>query len=142
MDDKPITRMELAKTMERPHLKGCVILTRDRTANQWRGVVENSFSMDDGHKDRVLFWWSSDNATSNLGGSFKINGFEDAAAYVKKYSGRRPDMEYAIFNVHEEETLPIVIDWDDWREAGQPAQTLSGVKDKYRRRNPRFWMKE
>jgi hypothetical protein len=138
-----IARAQLAKTMERPHLPGCVILTRDRTANQWRGVVEHSFSMDNAHQDRVLFWWSSKNATSNLGGNFEVDGFADAASYVRKNAPRHPGLEFAVFDVHDEDKLPIVIDWDEWREAGERSdKTLSGVKDKFRRRNPRFWMKE
>ncbi len=132
---------------EKPSLPGFVVLGRSPTDNAYKAVIELSFAMDLS-ADRCLFFWSSPDATSPLLNALvgkrvviAVEGLKEAQHYQKHFSGRNQDMTFEIFDVHSKD-LPIVIDWDEWRWAGEPADTLSGVRDKYRRRNPRFMMRE
>lgn len=127
--------------MEKPNCPGYVVLARNPGGNAYcQAIVELSFSMDLS-PDRCLFFWSSKNATSNFGGKFEVDGLKDATHHRDAFAKNHPDLEFEIFDVHAED-LPIEIDWDGWRKSCTPAQTLSGVADKYGARNPRFKMKD
>ena len=120
-------------------LPGYVVLGKARGDNSYKAIIERSFSMDLS-SDRCLFFWSGP-ATLNFGGKFEIDGLQDAEHYRDHFSKRHPDMEFVIFDIHSDE-LPVTIDWDGWASSRQPADTLSGVRDKFGARNPRFHMKE
>ncbi len=124
---------------EKPDCPGYVVLGKKRTDNSYKAIIERSWSMDLSG-DHACFFWSSDNATSNLGGRFKVDGLADAKHNMAKFA-KDSDMEFTIFDVHSDD-LPIIIDWDCWRECSKPADTMSGVKSKFGARNPRFYMKE
>lgn len=126
---------------EKPHLQGYIVLGRKKGDNSYLGTIENSFSLGLS-KDFVQFHWSSDNATSNFGGNFKVDGLECATETKEYHSRIDPDIEFEIYDVHDEEKLPVIIDWDQWREDSSAAATLSGVKNKFGARNPKFTMKE
>jgi len=126
--------------MEKPHLPGYIVLGRKPTDNAYQGVIELSFSMGLS-PDRVNFNWSLDNATSNFGGNFKVDGLKLAEKAKKTFTEAYPDMEFEIFDVHNDE-LPVIINWDQWRrDSAQDLKTLSGVKYKMGARNPRFEMR-
>jgi hypothetical protein len=128
------------KTFEKPNLPGYVILGTYRSTNSFVGVIERSWSMDLA-PDRTNFFWSSKNATSNLGGKFEVDGLESATHYLNHFAERHPDIEFKIYDINDE-NLPVIIDWDEWRKDSEPAETLSGVKNKFGARNPKFYMPE
>jgi len=128
------------KEFEPPHLPGYVVLCKHKNGNAYQAIVELSFSMSLS-SDRACFFWSSDKATSNFGGSFKIDGKKNAEHHCEQFQRNHPDMEFQIYDVHEQD-LPIVIDWDNWRWGSAPSdKKLSGVVDKMAARNPKFYMK-
>lgn len=120
---------------------GYIVLAREPGANDYRGVVENSFSLDTSN-DRTQFFWSSNNATSNFGGSFVIDGLKDAQETVEYWSKKYPDWTFEIFDARDDEKLPVYLDWDRYINGCRPADTLSGVNDKYDARNLKFLTKE
>ena len=124
--------------MEKPKSPGYVVL--GKYGDLYQGIIECSFSMDLSF-ERANFFWSSKKATSNFGGSFEIDGLEAATHYKEYFSERTPGVDFQIYDVHSD-NLPVVFDWDEWREACKPAETLSGVKDKFKARNVRFTYKE
>jgi len=126
--------------MKKPHLSGYIVLGRKPTDNAYQGIVELSFSMGLS-SDRVNFNWSSDNATSNFGGNFEVDGLKLAEKAKYAFTKEYPDMVFEIFDVHNDE-LPVVINWDQWRkDSAQDPETLSGVKNKMGARNPLFEMR-
>jgi len=137
-----VPSQEELTAMKKPDLQGYVVLGRRKQGGNTfeLGPVEHSFSLGTS-SERTQFDWSSDNATSNFGGSFKIDGLERAKRDVERLEKSKPDYEWFIFDIHDPD-IPVLIDWDEWRAAGAPGWTLSGVIDKFRRRNVRFFMKE
>lgn len=121
-------------------LPGYVLLGRTAADNAYQGYVEHSFSLSL-DRDRTHFYWSGD-AVSNFGTRHKLDGKAHAEKDMEHLRKSRPDMEWAMYDARDAATLPVVLDWDDWLDGHEPAQTLSGVKDKYRARNIRFRMKE
>jgi hypothetical protein len=135
-----MTQQQLRK-MAKPNLPGFIVLGKGPSTNAYVGTVELSFAMDLS-KDRTQFYWSHDNATSNFGGKFKIDGRKDAEARVEQLAKAHPDHTWEIFDVHDD-NLPVLMDWDDWRWGSTPSEKkLSGVMDKFIARNPRFYMIE
>ncbi len=126
------------KPMAKPHLPGYVVLGREKGSNSYKAIIEQSFFMDLSG-EFACFFWSSNNATSNFGGKFKIDGLKNAEHNRDKFA-KDSEMIFEIFDVHDD-NIPIEIDWDYWRLCNEPANTLSGVKDKFGARNPRFKMK-
>ena len=124
--------------MDKPNCPGYIVLAR--YGDSYMGIIERSWSMDLSF-DRALFFWSSDHATSNFGGNFKIDGLVDATHHCKEFSKKHSDLDFKIYDVHSED-LPVELDWDEWREACKPANTFSGVKDKFKARNVKFKLKE
>lgn len=120
--------------MDKPNLSGYVVLAR--YGDSYQGIIEHSFWMDLSD-ERALFFWSSKNATSNFGGKFEVDGFKDAKHHLLKFSKDNPNLDFKIYDVHADD-LPVEFDWDEWREACKPAETLSGVKDKFKARNVKF----
>ena len=130
-------KQEELEQMEKPNLEGFVLLCKEPKDNAYKAIVEHSFSMGMS-PDRVLFFWSSDKATSNLGGSFRVDGKANAKEQKREYEKLYPEVEFTIFDIHDPE-LPILVDWDGWRAASARSdKTLSGVVDKFTARNPRF----
>jgi hypothetical protein len=121
----------------RPHR---IILVRDKFINHYRGYVENSFSLSF-HEDRTYLYWSG-KPTSNFGGNFNIDAIRDSEEELKRLQKSYPDKEFTLFDPHEEETLPVMLDWEDYLDGNERADTLSGVKNKFRARNIRFMMKD
>ncbi len=100
------------------------------------GVVETTASMTSDAKN-VRIWFSS-TYTGTFIGTFDICGPDDARAFVER--SRNPD-RFEIYNV-EDADLPIEIDWAAWDDAQKPANTLSGVRCKYKARNAPFRLRE
>jgi hypothetical protein len=126
--------------MKLPHLPGYIVLGREKDDNAYFGIVEHSFSLGT-DKDRTQFYWTCDNASSNFGGSFKVNGQKMAEEAKEYWSKQRPNAEFEIWDISDPD-IPVAIDWDQWRIDHAPADTLSGVKHKFGSRNPKFFMKD
>lgn len=123
---------------ERPNLPGYIVLARQKGGNTYSGVIEGSFSLDRS-LERTQFFWTSDNATSNFGGSFKVDGKKNAVEAAEYWGAKFPDVQFTVHDVHADD-LPVVMDWDGWRRAKAPSEkTLSGVVDKFGARNVRFY---
>lgn len=122
-------------------LPGYIVLVRKPGDNAYIGLVEGSFSLDTS-RDRTQFFWSSDNATSNFGGKFKIDGYADAKHRVDSYRKLSPDWIFEIFDARDDELLPVVLDWENWLLDNRSANNLSGVANKYGARNIRFTAKD
>ena len=130
----------MSTQQEKPHLPGYIVLGRKKGSNAYQGVVEHSFTMGLS-EDHVRFWWTFDKATMNiLPGTIDVDGFKDACLSCSEFAKNHPDMEFEVFDAHSDD-LPVIIDWDQWREDEQPAKTFSGVKNKFGARNPRFEMR-
>lgn len=132
------TQIEL-RSMAKPHLPGYIVLGREPGQNSFLGSIEGSFSMDVS-KDRTQFHWSG-NAVSNIGTKHVLDGKADAEEELARLVKARPDVEWAIYDAHADD-LPVLVDWDGWRHANEPSDRLSGVRDKFTARNPRFYMIE
>lgn len=127
------------REMAKPDQPGYIILGRAPGQNAFLGKVEGSFAMDIS-TDRTQFHWSG-NAVSNLGTRHVLDGKADAEEELARLRKDRPDVEWVIYDAHAED-LPVLIDWDGWRRANEPAETLSGVRNKFTARNPHFYMIE
>ena len=106
----------------------------------YTGLVERSFSLDKSRTE-TQFFWTSDNAHSNFGTTHEIDGWKDAKRRKEYYEGLYPGVRIIIVDARDEDLLPVELDWEGWIDARQPAETLSGVKDKYGARNIRFTVK-
>lgn len=129
------------KNLKLMQLPGYIVLTKEPGSNHYRGIIELSFSLDTS-KDRTQFFWSSDNASSNFGGKFKIDGYKDAEYSIENWSKSKPDWIFEIFDARDDSKLPVYLDWDRWLNGNRRADTLSGVNDKFDARNLIFQMKE
>ncbi len=103
--------------------------------NVFFGPVEQSFSLSV-EEGRTQFFWEHNSDPSY--------GLIWAEKSLKSFETAHPNWSYQIYdvkrpsankNVLGAEELPVIIDWDDWLDANQLSNTLSGVKDKYRARN-------
>jgi hypothetical protein len=129
----------MPKTFEKPGLPGYVILGRRAGSNSYVGVVELSFAMDL-HDSRTNFFWTGVGRDNIVGAKHQIDGKATAERYRQHFAERNPTIEFTVYDIDSPD-LPVVIDWDDWRDGSSPSdRTLSGVKDKFRARNPRFYM--
>ncbi len=105
------------------------------------GIIENSFSMDLS-EERINIFWSSEAARDNIVGALHvINGAEDAERYRKEFQGNHKDISFSVFDLHDPE-CPIDIEWEGYLDSHTPAETLSGVKNKFGARNPKFYVKD
>lgn len=121
--------------MKLPDYGGYIIIGIQ--GEKYVGIVENSFSMSLSDTN-TQFYWSSDNASSNFGGSFKVDGKKNAERTMKNFAENHSEIKFKIFDVYRHK-LPVSIDWDKWREDSiRSEKTLSGVKDKFGNRNPEF----
>ncbi len=116
--------------------EGYVVLIKKPNDPILYGPVECSFSLDV-RPNETQYFWSSDHATSNFGGTFKVDGFKDAEYTITCWKPKNPSWEFKIWDL-KDPMLPIIIDWAKYEDAHQPAKTLSGVKDKYHNRNLSF----
>ncbi len=96
------------------------------------GIVEHSFTMGLAEGRANLFF---------SGGYWGLVGKEDADHHAEQYAKQYPKLKFKVWSIDDPD-LPIEIDWDRWKEAGSPAKTLSGVKNKYHARNVSFREKE
>ena len=71
-----------------------------------------------------------------------MDGRQYAEDMIEKFRNDYPDWDFDIHDAHDEDALPVVLDWNQWAMACRPAATLSGVLDKYGARNIQFTMKE
>jgi hypothetical protein len=129
---------EQLKAMAKPDFPGFIILGHEPQQNSYLGKVEGSFSMDVS-KDFTQFHWTG--TAYSILGKHQLDGRADAEEELRRLKKDRPDVEWTIYDVHADD-LPVLIDWDGWRRANEPADTLSGVRNKYVARNPRFYMIE
>lgn len=125
-----------------PILEGFFVLSEHPVDGGFVSEVENSFSLSTSH-DRAQFHWSSEYATSNLGGCFQIDGRETAERAKRRLETQFPQgLAFRVWEVHDPE-LPIAPDWRAWEAASQPSErTWSGVVDKFGARNVSYEMKE
>jgi hypothetical protein len=100
------------------------------------GPVEYSFSLGV-LPNETQYWWG---ALNYWGPGKHIDGLKRAQDSLDYWKKGHPDWEFKIWDL-KDPMLPIIIDWALYEDAGQPAQTISGVKDKYHRRNLSFAMK-
>ena len=71
-----------------------------------------------------------------------MDGRQDAEKRVEKFQRGCLDWEFAIYDAHDDDALPVTLDWNQWAMDCRPAPNLSGVVDKYGARNIQFTMKE
>jgi hypothetical protein len=121
-------------------LPAFIILGRKPGDNAYTGYVEHSFSMGES-KDESLVFWSSQNAASNFGGKFVVDGRKKAENHLNILRQKDAKTEWEIYDVTDE-NIPVVLNWQIWHWANEPDYTLSGVRDKYRARNVKFSIKE
>ena len=120
------------------------VLVHDTQTGKYSGLVEGSFSIATS-EDRVRLYWSSDNAYDNFGGGpHKIDGHADALkdrnSILKRFE---PHMVVGVYDARSDPAeLPVELDWEQWLLDNRPADTLSGVADKYGARNIRFTPKQ
>lgn len=88
--------------------EGCIVLRRDKDQNSFRGLVEESFSMD-WKEDAVRFWWTG-KAYSILG-EHQLDGRKDAEDQAQHYREKYPASEFVVFDVRDPQ-LPVTLDWD------------------------------
>jgi hypothetical protein len=137
------------KKFEGPGMKGYVVLGKREGGNAYSAVIERSFSMDVSPERASVFLIGvfRDNLVGAKWDLTKQKVLACAEKYRDTFSGRSdivgvPEMEFKVWDIDDPE-LPIVIDWDDWRRGNERSdKTLSGVRDKFSARNPRFYMKE
>lgn len=104
------------------------------------GIIERSFSMDLSD-ERVRIWWSSENAVSNFGIHHVVNGEKDAEYHRECFDQNHSEVGFQVFDLNAPD-CPIDIDWAGYLEASAPdSQKLSGVKDKFGARNPKFHLR-
>ena len=120
-----------------------VLIKKPNEPDTWYGPIERSFSLDV-QKWRTQFFWTADNVYSNIGtGPHKVDGFNDAQQSMTYWKNLYPDWEFHMYNAREPESLPVVIDWDKWLDAEQPAENkFSLVKNKFDSRNLYIYPKE
>lgn len=126
------------ETEKEARMPGYIILGKRPLDNAYQGVVEGSFSMYLS-PDYVNFFWTG--TGYSMLGKHEVDGLKEAEHYQEYFASRYPDMVFEIFDVHSED-LPVVLDWDGLTAGLMPAETLSGVRNKFRARNFRFNMKE
>jgi hypothetical protein len=113
-------------------LKPLRVIVELNTVNapEVRALCEESFSMNY-YTDRAMIFWSSNTATSNLGGSFKVDGVSWASQNHQKY-----DPTQIVFDPLSDD-CPIDIDWRRWLEDLDADSKAS----KFDKRNARFTVK-
>ena len=117
-------------------LSGYVCLAIMPGDEWYTGLVEKSFSLDTSPKATQFFW--SGKGTDNIFGKVhEVNGWKNAQYRADYYKNLHPGMEVLIFDVHDD-LLPVVLDWDKWVYDSRPANTFSGVANKYGSRNIGF----
>jgi len=116
--------------------EGYVVLIKKPGDPLLYGPVEYSFSL--GVLPNETQYWRG--ALNYWGPGKHIDGLKRAQDSLDYWKKGHPDWEFKIWDL-KDPMLPIIIDWALYEDAGQPAQTISGVKDKYHRRNLSFAMK-
>jgi len=113
-------------------LPGYVILGTVPGGNSLSAVIELSFAMDES-MERVLFWFVRPDMKAE-------NVLKNCERYREMFS--KGGKEFKIWDVRDPE-LPIEINWEEWLWAqSYDDRKVSGVRDKFRGRNPQFKMKE
>ena len=139
MERDHLERNETNPGVDQLNKEGYVVLIKKPGDPNWYGPVECSFSLDV-RKNETQYFWSSDHATSNFGGCFKVDGRSDAERTIATWKKTNPDWEFQLWDL-QDPLIPITIDWVLYDWACQPAKTLSGVRDKYHHRNLSFAVK-
>lgn len=109
--------------------------------NGVEAIVEHSFAMGE-HTNNVNVWWTGEGTDNIVGRKWKVDGESEAREYANKLNVILPESQK--WQVYEllEDSCPIEIDWNVYTYANAPADTLSGVNDKFLARNPPFKMKD
>jgi hypothetical protein len=116
-------------------LAGYIVLIKKPGDTQWYGPVGHSFSMEV-LPWRTQFFWSSDCTPGNSGTDpHIIDGKDSAYESIGYWKGLYPRWNFFIYDARNDAALPVVIDWDAWMDANQPANTISGVKNEFNARN-------
>lgn len=118
-------------------MPGYVVLGKRKGGNAYSGLTENSFSMGLEVDYVLFFWW----ITNSWGYRTADEARKDAEDHRDKYNKSHPDMDFEVWDVRDP-NLPITLDWEGWVVANESADTLSGVRNKYRARNFKFEMRD
>lgn len=114
------------------NLPGYVILGNEPGANHLSAIIERSWSMDKS-QDRVLFWFVRPDMKAE-------RVYKNCEHYRDMFS--KDGAEYQIWDARDP-NLPIEINWEEWLWAQTfDDKKVSGVRDKFRGRNPEFKMLE
>jgi len=116
--------------------EGYVVLIKKPNDPRLYGPVEHSFSIAV-QVNETQYWWG---AKDYWGPGKHIDAMQRAMDSVAYWKKEYPNWEYKIWDL-KDPMLPILIDWALYEDAGQTADTLSGLKDKYHRRNLSFAVK-
>ena len=104
----------------------------------YTGLVENSFSMGISNK-ATQFFWSGIGYDNIFRQRHEIDGWHNAKYRANRFEKENRGSNVFIFDVRDEDFLPVSLDWDKWMLACRPdIRKLSGVKDKYYARNIPF----
>jgi hypothetical protein len=123
---------------------GFVVLGQLKGGNAYHAVIECSFSMDLSPENVNLYWIGT--ARDNLvGAKWELTENlvrKTAEEHRDMFSKPRPDWEFKVWDMHDP-NLPIIIDWDSWKWGNTRSEhKLSGVRNKFLARNPKFKMKD
>jgi hypothetical protein len=133
LNDEQRTRLEsmqpLRVVVRLMHGSNLPLIERNPDQYKLRGLCEESFGMD-WYDERVQIYWSSGNAISNLGGSFKV----DAETWSKQ-NHKQHDLTQMIFDPLADD-CPIAVDWLCWLE-----DLDSQKSPNFKKRNARFKVK-
>lgn len=120
-----------------PLLSGFMVLSERKMEDTYHSVIECSWSIELS-TDRAQFYWSSQKATSNFGGSFAVDGRKHADEMKAWAEKQLPDFPFKVWDVRDP-ALPIELNWKAWERAHEPSdRNISGVVDKFTARNVPF----
>lgn len=118
-----------------------LLMSNPEDQGELYGPVEYSFSLGV-EKNRTFLFWSSKTATTNLGGTFEVDGYKEAEAAIKYWQEKRPKWHIKLYDARDAEALPVVLNWELWLDGNEhSSETFSGVKNKHEARNIRFTLK-
>jgi hypothetical protein len=118
------------------------VVIRKTDEGDYEALVEHSFSMGKSKTNARYFWsgqaWDNLGLIDSEGPGSTIDGLRDATHNRDKAF---PNQGFVVVEVNDP-ACPIILDWDAYELAGQPdPKKLSGIRDKFTRRNVPFRLK-